>query len=321
MWWVFILLFGGAAALYFGADFLVRGSVALALRLQVSTLLIGLTLVALGTSGPELFINIRGAIQGQADLGIGNVIGANILTVGGILGLCALIKPMAISRQLICWDMPAVLVTNLLMMMLTFSQEISRWKGALFVFLFLIYLSVLYFITKKGILKEKEVLKEEKPVIEQSQPTPHTGWWDILQVVGGLVLLAAGAHWLVKGSIQLALWWGVSEKVIGLTIVAIGTSLPELITSIIAVFRKQHYIALGNIIGSNVYNFIGILGVSALVTPLQLHHSVLKDLCYLFFLQCFLFPIFQKTAEIPRWKGACLILLYAGYITLLFTTR
>lgn len=321
MWLLLAFILGGATALYIGAEMLVRGSVALALRLKISTLLIGLTLVAVGTSGPELFVNIRGAIEGRADLGVGNVIGANIVTIGGILGLCALIKPLGISRQLIRWDMPAMLATNIIMMIFTFSLQISRLKGAFFLGLFLLYLAGLYFITKKGILKEKEVMKEEEPVIEQSQAISRYAWWDLLLIVGGLVLLSLGAQWLVKGAVQLAMQWGVSEKVIGLTVVAMGTSQPELITSIIAVFRKQHSIALGNIIGSNVYNLLGILGISALVSPLQLESSVLGDLGYLFLLQCFLFPIFQKKSEISRWKGVCLLLLYVGFVVVLYSVK
>ena len=321
MWLIVAFILGGAAALYVGAEILVRGSVALALRLKISTLLIGLTLVAIGTSGPELFVNIRGAMEGRADLGVGNVIGANIVTIGGVLGLCALIKPLAISRQLVRWDMPAMLVTNIIMMVFTFSLQISRLKGAFFLGLFLLYLAGLYFITKKGILKEKEVLKEEEPVIEQSHAISRYAWWDLLLIGGGLILLSLGAQWLVKGAVQLAMQWGVSEKVIGLTVVAMGTSQPELITSIIAVFRKQHYIALGNIIGSNVYNLLGILGISSLVRPLQLEHSVLGDLLYLFLLQCFLFPILQKKSEISRWKGVCLLLLYTGFVTVLYSLK
>ncbi len=304
------LLLAGSLLLYLGAEILVHGSVALALRFKVSLLVIGLTLVAFGTSAPELAVNIRGALEGLGTLSVGNAIGANLLTTGGILGLCVLIKPAPLSSELLKRDIPMMVFSTLLVLAFTASHQITRFEGAILLFFFFLYLAVLYVTTRTGIFVEKVIIEESRKI------SPYA-LWDVTMVVGGIILLLIGSRLLVHGAVTLGKVFGIQQDIIGLTVVSIGTSLPELTISIVATLRKRHHITLGTIFGSNIFNLLGILGISSLIRPLRLDHSLQPSLLWFLALQLLLYPIFQKKREISRPKGAILLCVYLFF----FVTR
>jgi cation:H+ antiporter len=313
---------GGALSLYIGAEILVYGSASLALRLKIPLLIIGLTVIAFGTSSPELFVNIYSALHGFGDLTLGNLVGANILSLSGVIGLSALIKPIHLSRQLLRWDIPFMMASTLLVMIFSYEKKISRFDGAIFVVFLLIYLFVLYMIGKKSIVIEEEItlLKEETKPSANKRSSTYL-WADILMVLVGIVLLFFGGRWLVKGALGFAQAFLIGQGIVGLTIVAFGTTLPEMVTCVVAIFRKKRHIAIGTAIGSNTFNFLGILGFSSLARPLHFQHDILIDLIGLLALQGFLFPLLLKKQEIPRWKGGILIAFYAFYVAFLFILK
>ena len=302
-----LLFIIGLLLLVFGADILIKGAANLASRIGVSPLVIGLTVVAFGTSSPELAVSVKAALDGQAGIGLGNVIGSNIFNVLFILGVAAIILPLTVSVQLIRLDVPVMIVASGAVWWMAQDGKFGFVEGlALFVGL-LVYTS--YLFIKGG--------AEPKPEtsVEVISPAPNRALWlDLAAIVGGLVMLVLGSTWLVEGAVTLARWLGLSEVVIGLTIVAVGTSLPEVVTSIAAAIKGQRDIAVGNVIGSNIFNLLGVLGISSMVAPegllapLSLMHLDLPIMC-LVALMCL--PIFFTDATIDRYEG---VLFLSGYV-------
>lgn len=248
-------------ALYIGAGWLVKGSTEIALKANISQLVIGLTIVAFGTSAPELVVSINASLSGQGDIAIGNVVGSNIFNIASILGISAAIHPLQAKRQLTKIDIPILLLATILLTVLFWNGELGRLEGALFLLGIILYtLFSLYFSRKH----EKKI--EEQNGELEKQPDP---WYkDVLYILGGLAVLIFASHLLITNAVSIAKEVGVSEAVIGLTLVAAGTSLPEMATSVVAALKKNPDIAIGNIVGSNLFNILAIAGTSSVIQPI-----------------------------------------------------
>jgi cation:H+ antiporter len=284
-----IYLLAGLALLYFGAEGLVRGSASLALRLGLSPLVVGLTVVAFGTSSPELMVSLRAALAGQGDISVGNVVGSNICNIGLILGLCALITALALALMADgnLGHTEGIIFCTILVAYIVFSIQLARRQPA----------------DALGAEFGEEVKISKRGLAV-----------DILMVIGGLVLLVFGARFLVDGAVIIARTYGWSEALIGLTIVAIGTSLPELATSLLAAVKKESDIAVGNIVGSNIFNLVGILGITAIVHPLQAAGISAVDLAVMAGFSLLLWPMAYYQQRITRPEGAMLLGGYLAYV-------
>jgi cation:H+ antiporter len=304
---------GGFVLLYYGADWLVRGSVSLGLRLGMTPLVVGLTLVSYGTSMPELAVSVKAAWDGQGGIALGNVVGSNICNIGLILGLAALVTPLRVRLGLLRFDTPLLIGVSLLLPLLLWNEQIGRWEGLL---LFLGIVSYTVF-TLRRVQDEHdpEVLAEYKELA----PGVTTAWGgDVARVLGGIVVLALGGRFLVDGSVALARQVGMSEAVIGLTLVALGTSLPELAATLVAAFRREADIAIGNVIGSNLFNLLNVLGVSALVRPVDQEGVSRVDLGVMVGMTLLLAPLMRTGFVLQRWEGGLFLLAYAAYILYLW---
>ena len=298
----YVFLVAGIVFLYFGADWLVDASAKLALHLGVKPLIVGLTIVALGTSAPELVVSVKSVLAGSGNLAVGNVVGSNICNVALILGLSALICPIHVSKQLFKFDIPVVVLASVLAWLFLRDNVVQIWEGAVFLILFAAY--VAYSIVNA---KSDEEIK------------PYSGKNDsviksVEFIVVGLGLLIVGSDFLVKGAVELASRWGVSEAIIGITVVAVGTSLPELATSAVAAFKKHSDIAIGNIVGSNIFNILGILGVVGVMGPVKAEGILLKDILVMIGLAVILLAPLLTKRVLTRWQGAALLGIYAVFI-------
>ncbi|MCQ2352112.1 MAG: calcium/sodium antiporter [Victivallaceae bacterium] len=299
----------GAVLLYYGADFLVSGGVALAERCRVPKLLIGLTLVAFGTSAPELVVSIDAALKNSGDIAAGNVIGSNICNIALILGVSACIAPLGVSRFLFKVDMPILAFATLLFAGIEFFfKGVSRWSAALLLMVFIVYLTVRIAISPGEFVEAAESEKDEKP---------KSVWLALLLTAAGLAALVGGAKLFVNGAVVLARLAGISEAVIALTIVALGTSLPELATSAVAAWKRETEIAVGNVVGSNLFNILLIMSIAPLVRPFATPGILTADLAAMCALVGVLYLMMTRKRQLGRFDGVILLLLYAGYVTVL----
>jgi len=296
----------GLLLLVFGAEVLVRGAAEIALRARISPMVVGLTVVALGTSLPELLVSLLAAWKGNPELAIGNVLGSNIVNLSFILGASILIFPIAVERDARRIHWPVMMLATLLFMALVWNDDFARWEGLLFVLLL-----VLYVVWQIRASRRVQALDGAPPPLSTAP-----AWRSVAFVLVGIGALALGADWFVEGAVVLAGKLGVSDQLVGVTIVAIGTSLPELITSLMAAFRKQPDISLGNLIGSNIFNLLGILGLTAVVRPIIIDHtSFLLDMGAMALVSLILLPLMLGN-KLGRWQGAVLCVAYLVYITL-----
>ncbi len=309
-----IFVFLGLLLLYLGGEGLVRGSSSIAFRLGVSPLVIGLTVVAFGTSMPELFVSMGAVLEGMGDIAAGNVIGSNIFNIAFILGITATLCPLKIQRQLMCWDVPIMAIVSLGSIAVLWDREITRIEGIVLFSLCVLYTTVLIRKTKRS-EDQETVSKEFEGTLEKPKGSI---WYDIGYIIAGLALLVGGSHFLIEGAAAIARWLSVSEAIIGLTIVAAGTSLPEIATSIVAAMRKEPDIALGNIVGSNIFNILGILGLTAAAVPFQAHDISIIDITVMIALALALLVIVLSKKIIKRWHGLLLLISYAIYLTYLW---
>jgi cation:H+ antiporter len=308
--WLLIAL--GIGLLYFGADWLVRGSAAIAARLGLTPLVIGLTVVAFGTSMPEMVVSVGAAYAGNGAIAMGNVVGSNIGNVALILGLSALIAPPRILMQVIRVDLPIMILATLALLVLLMDQRLGRLEGGVLLAALAVYTA----LSVRGARSERqpEVLAEFEAALPKPGGRPAR---DLAFVVAGLVLLVLGAQSLTRGAVAIAEGMGISQVVIGLTIVAIGTSLPELATSLLAASRGEGDLAIGNVVGSNTFNILGILGVASLVSPLSSSGLGMVDLAAMTGLALVLLPLMRTGFRISRAEGALLLLFYVGYLAYL----
>lgn len=296
-----------------GAEGLVRGSASLALKAGLTPLLVGLTVVAFGTSSPELVVSLKAGLLGQGDLAVGNVVGSNIFNIGIILGITALVCPVAVKMQIVKLDAPVMVGVSVLLVLLLLDGHLSRMEG-----LFLVVGLVAYTVFNIR-LARKETSSSLSPEYTASECKPSAHWaWDVGFILGGLALLVLGSDLLVENCIKVARAFGVSEAVIGLTIVAAGTSMPELATSVVAAIRKEPDIAIGNIVGSNIFNILGILGVASLVTPLTVRDIQFSDYFVMVGIALLLIPVLWSGLRVRRLEGLLLLLCYGGYLYFLW---
>lgn len=304
---VVLLFLVGLAALVGGAEVLVRGASRLALATGLSPLVIGLTVVALGTSAPELAVGIDAVRGGSADIAMGNVVGSNITNVLLILGVSALVLPLVVSRQLVRLDVPVMIGCSVLVLLLALDGTIGRWEGGLLAVVGAAYLAL------QVVLGRREG-NDEAPDVPAGKPGNML--LNIAMVVAGLVLLVLGAGWLVDSAVEIAGRLGVSELVIGLTVVAVGTSAPELATSVIAAVRGERDMAVGNVVGSCVLNLLVVLGLTAVFAPngVPVGHAVITfDLPVMVATAVACLPIFFTGHCIQRWEGAVFLGYYVAY--------
>jgi len=312
-----LLLLLGIVLLTVGGEALIRGSLAVAKRLGVSPLLSGLVIVGFGTSAPELVVSIEAALSANPDIAVGNVVGSNIGNVLLILGLCAMICPLAVKPLALRRDAVMVVAASALFVVLAGGDALNRIDSLILLIVLLSYLIWAYLTERGHNLPSGELHQAEASEVEV---TPKSTLWTIGAIVLGLVALIAGAQSLLTGAVAIATDLGVSEAVIGLTIVAVGTSLPELTVSVIAAFRRHADVAIGNILGSNIFNVLGILGVSALLQPLPMHPRIIAFDQWVMLGTAVLLLIFLYTdRRISRLEGLCFCALYVAYVALSFS--
>ncbi|MFC1664920.1 calcium/sodium antiporter [Pseudomonadota bacterium] len=318
---VLILAALGVVMLVGGAEMLVRGASRFSARFGISPLVIGLTVVAFGTSSPELAVSIKAGFAAQSDIALGNVVGSNILNVLLILGLSALITPLVVSRQLVRLEIPLLIGSSLVLLLMTVDEHVSHFDGVLLVIGILAYT---LFAIRHSHKENMAVKAEYAGAFNESERTGNGKLFlEFLFVIVGLALLMFGAHWIVESAVVVARWLGVSELIIGLTIVAVGTSLPEVATSIVAALRGERDIAVGNVIGSCLFNILAVTGIAAMVTPNGLEASpalVRFDIPVMVAVTLACLPIFATGHLIARWEGGLFLGYYLAYVLYLVLT-
>ncbi len=307
-----ILIIVGFALLIVGADFLVDGASGIAKKFHIPEIIIGLTIVSIGTSMPELFVSITSAIDGYSDMALGNVIGSNLCNLLLILGLSSLIKPVDFQEETRKYEIPmCLLFTIILMFFSNTSGGISRIEAVILLVLFVLFIAYTIYMGKKK-------SKEDSKVVEEKNKNKTIK--NIILIILGIVGLKFGGDFVVNNAVNIAQMFNISEKVISLTILAIGTSLPELVTSVTAAIKGNSDIAIGNIIGSNIFNILLILGVSSVIKPITFNSSYNMDLSILCISMVILalFPIIPPKNKMSRANGLIYVLMYGAYMTMLF---
>lgn len=297
-----LLIILGVALVLKGADFLTEGASALARRMHVPEIVIGLTIVAAGTSAPELFVSVVSALNGTPDLAVGNVVGSNTMNCMLIVGCAAMVAPMIISRSTVRKDIPFAVMASILLTCIALDNYLGRIDGIILLLGFVVFMAYTLLQAKNG---------QAEPQTEVRQLNP---WLSVLFLVIGLAMLVAGSNVFVGSASSVAAALGISEGVIGLTVVAGGTSLPELATSVVAARKGQSAIAIGNVIGSNVFNILMILGLTAVISPLQIEGITTIDMAVMLIsvILVWLFSFTRFTVE--RWEGASLVIGYLVYL-------
>lgn len=321
---VFFLV--GLVLLYFGAEWLVSGSSSAALRFGIPALIVGLTVVSFGTSAPELLVSLLALFDGKDGVSIGNVLGSNIANIALILGSSALIRPVDVSEQVLRRDYPIMVVATVVMVILAYDGQVSRLDGAVMLGGMLTYFA---YSIRRGLRSAREgkdeaiaaeLLPGEVAEITEGDTSQDALWRDLLKVVVGIAGLAGGAYFLVESAIDIAATLGIPDLVVGITVVAIGTSLPELATSLVAAYRGQSDISVGNVVGSNIFNILLVLGLVSVIQPMEVGASpeLVIDLAVMLGVSIVLWPIMKVGLKIGRIEGGLLVLGYIGYTIYLF---
>ncbi|MBU1301111.1 MAG: calcium/sodium antiporter [Gammaproteobacteria bacterium] len=312
----FVYLITGLVLLVAGAEVLVRGAAKLAAQFGIPPLIIGLTVVAFGTSAPETAVSVQAALNGSGDIAIGNVLGSNIANVLLILGVTSLVAPLIVSRQLIRLDVPIMIGASLVTYALAWDGSLSRLDGALLFSAVIAYTAFLIISSRRATAAATADDEFAKEFGLDETPKPYASLINAGLVVAGLVLLVTGSNFLVEGAVSLARALGLSELVIGLTVIAIGTSLPELATSILAAIRGERDIAVGNIVGSNIFNLLCVLGLASLVSPNAIGvaaNALAFDFPVMIAVALACLPIFFTGYAINRWEGLLFVAYYVAY--------
>lgn len=312
-----LFLIVGLVLLVYSADFLVKGAASIAAALGISPLIVGLTVVAFGTSAPELAVSVMSAFKGQADIAVGNVIGSNIFNILLILGVSALIIPLVVNAQLVRFDVPVMILVSVLLYFLSVDGLISRLDGVILFVLLLSYVAFLLRLSKKE--KNAGVLSEFEQ--EYGKPAEDPKWLkNIAFVVFGVAGLVVGSDRLVYGAVFIAKEFGVSELIIGLTIISAGTSLPEVATSVVAALKGERDIAVGNVVGSNIFNIVTVLGISSIVSPsgIAVAQAALDfDMLFMIAIAIAALPVFFHGYRIGRMSGFFFLAFYVAYVVYL----
>jgi cation:H+ antiporter len=307
---IYLQLVGGLVILLLGGDFLVRGAVSLARRLAISPLVIGLTVVAFGTSAPELIVSVEAALNGVAGIAIGNVVGSNVL------GLPAIILPIVCDAPSLIRDIAVMIGASVLFTVFCWSGTLASWQGIVLVALLAAYLVSAYRNARRG-----DGSPGGEDDFDGIAMFPQTVAVFAAFIVVGLAGLMFGSHLLVDGAVSVARVWGVSETVIGLTLVAVGTSLPELATTLVAAIRRHGSIAVGNVVGSNLFNIMGVMGVTAIVAPIPIPDEILaKDIWIMLGASALMVPFALRQAPISRGAGIVFTIAYGAFVWSQFTS-
>ena len=311
-----ILIIGGLVLLYFGADWLVQGAVTIALHFGLSPLIVGLTVVALGTSLPEALVSVQASIDNQGGIALGNVIGSNILNIALILGISSLLQPLKVDSHLVKADVPILVAASFLLIVLLEDFHISRMEGALLLIGIVFYVCGNIMTVKRTSPAEDEI---------EGMEIPEDPGKNLLRDIGililGLITLAFGSNILVSGAVDLARIWGLSEALIGLTIVSIGTGTPELATALMAAYRKTADIAIGNAVGSNLFNIFFVVGLAGLVAPMDATGINSSDLYVMFGLAVLLLPTVWTGMVLDRKEGFLFLAVYVAYLYYLWPVK
>jgi cation:H+ antiporter len=310
-----LALIGGVVLLYFGAEALVRGAIRLGQLLKISPIVIGLTVVSIGTSAPEFVVCVLAALRGSPDLVAGNVLGSNLANVGLILGLAALVQPLEVRRRVVRREIPWMLGITVAALPLLWNLQVGRMEGSLLALALFVYLG---FLVPAARTEGMEVLGDAGELLNRQVPTRKESGAKVMfaplgLVLGGSLALVLGGQGIVHGATVVAVEMGVSELVVGLSILAIGTSLPELATTVVAAARKEADLAVGNIIGSNIFNLTFVLGGTALIRPLEIPARIIRvEYPATLLMSLLLLPLALTTRRVGRREGALLLLAYAG---------
>ena len=304
-----LILFAGLVVLILGGDFLIKGSSSIALKMKLSPLVVGLTIVAFGTSAPELLISVKAALNNSPDLAMGNVIGSNICNLALVLGLTAIISPIYVKRNTIWIDWPMTMGSSLLLYILVREGFINSYEGLIFILILVLYL---FFVIRKS-RKDINVARE----LQQEFNLPKsssTYLKDFTYIAIGSIGLFFGAELFVGSAQDLARNLGIEERIIGITVVALGTSLPELVTATVASFKKETDLALGNLMGSNIFNILSILGITSIIKEIEVSDVILNtDIIWMLGITLIILPMMLSKRQIGRVEGAILLFIYIYY--------
>ena len=312
---IFIII--GFILLIKGADFLVSGASNIAKKFHIPEIIIGLTIVSIGTSMPELMVSITSALEGYSDMAIGNVVGSNVANLVLILGLAAVLQPVILKKQIRLIDTPICLgIAIIFYFICNYGQNVTRIDGIILIALFVLFISYTIIMAIKGKEFENEEVKEEK----KSENEVLSPLKSIVYIILGIVALKFGGDFAVDNAVKVAEWFGLSEKIISVTILAIGTSLPELVTTVSAAIKKESDIAIGNILGSNIFNMLLIIGVSSIINPIVYNISYNIDMYIMIVALCvlFLFAYIPPKNQVSKMNGVVYLIIYAIYMINLF---
>lgn len=308
----FILLLAGFSILIYGGNLLLKSAVSISLKLNIPKIVIGMTVVSFATSTPELIVSLNSALEGHADIALGNVIGSNIANLGLVLGIVTIISTINIEKSFYTTDWPVMMLSSLLLyLFVAFDGELQRYEGFILFCFLLVFLVYLLIIQKPAVLEDNSEFESILPM--------RLIW--IYLIIGG-VGLWAGSELLIKGAVNIAHQFGVSERIIGVTIVSVGTSVPELTASIMAIIKKEKAISLGNLIGSNVFNILAVLGITSMITPIKVidHALISFDIIWMLMFAILILPLVFVPATMKlSWKEGLLLLgTYVVYIAIVF---
>lgn len=306
-----VLLIIGLIVLIIGGDYLVKGSSSIALRLHISPLVVGLTIVAFGTSAPELLISVQSALKGSPDIALGNVVGSNICNLALVLGLTAVINPVKVHLNSIKVDWPVTMGASVLLYLLVIEGVLNAVEGIVFVVALVLYITYIVSQSRKEV--KSAILNSGKNDIPDAPKKQM--WKDILFIVLGCIALYFGSEWFVLSAIDLAINLGIEERVVGLTVVAFGTSLPELVTAAVASHKGEAELAVGNLMGSNIFNILSILGITSIIQPITVNETFLnKDLVWMLMITLMILPLMIIRRRVGRGDGLVLLIVYAIYV-------
>lgn len=310
---MYLILIAGFVLLIKGADFFVEGSSSVAKKLSIPPIIIGMTIVAMGTSLPETSVSVTASLAGKNDLSISNAVGSNIFNLMIVAGLCAILCPLPIGRETLKRDFPfSIFAAGVLLGFGFFTGEISRTAGIVLLLLFAFFL----YIMVNSALKSRRSAASSQSDEEEIKNLPV--WRCIVYIIGGIIAIAAGGKMVVEGASDIARSFGMSDNLIGMTIVALGTSLPELVTSVVAARKNEIDMALGNVIGSNVFNILLVLGVAAVISPIGFTMQNSIDTVFLIASSLLVLVFCLPKKKLVRWHGASMAAIYAGYTVYLF---
>lgn len=310
---IFLLIIG-LAVLLVGGEFLVKGAVGIAKKMHISTLVIGMTVVSFGTSAPELLVSLKAAYTGNPEIAIGNVVGSNIANIALVLAITVLIFPIVVDRSSIRMDWPLMMLGSILFYAFSYDNIIETWEG---VILFFILIAFTYYLISNSRKKNKAAIKDNPEALDTGIEKTRS-FMNVLYLALGLTGLFFGADWLLQGATGIALDAGMEKRVVGVTIVAFGTSVPELVTSGVAAYRKQTDISIGNLIGSNIFNIMAVIGITAIVHPIAVENEALNfDMIWMLAIALALFPLMVIGKRMGSFKGFLLLSTYVIYISIL----